>query len=209
MPGIKYSLEKGGPKRLEISWTGKWQAITVRMDGQDIGTFRDVDHLQAGEDFMLADGTCLRIQLAGSPTFPLFRILKDGNPVASAGPGPEQRLKMVVQFLYMIGGINLLLGLMGGVPSFHSRGLPLGGWFSVVAGVLFLVLGYLVMRKSAAALWIASGILVLDAIGALFFYGGSGGFVWIGIVFRVLILFVLLQGFGAIAAIKRDQEAKD
>lgn len=209
MPGIKYSLEKGGPKRLEISWTGKWQAITVRMDGQDIGTFRDVDHLQAGEEFTLADGTCLRIQLVGSPTFPLFRILRDGQPVASAGPGAEQRLKMVTQFLYMIGGINLLLGLMGAVPSLHSPGLPSGGWFSAAAGILFLALGYLVMRKSTAALWAAFGILVLDAIGALFFYGNLGGFAWIGLVFRVLILFVLLQGFGAIAAIKRDQEAKD
>jgi hypothetical protein len=48
MPKQQYALEQGGPKRLEISWTGIWRNFTVRLDGQVVGTVENQKALRAG-----------------------------------------------------------------------------------------------------------------------------------------------------------------
>lgn len=36
MARMKFALEKGGPKRLELTWTGTWQNVAVHLNGRQI-----------------------------------------------------------------------------------------------------------------------------------------------------------------------------
>lgn len=209
MPTIKYALEKGQPKRLGISWEGKWQNIKVSLDGEEIGTFRDEEHLRAGQEFPHEDNSRLKVQLTGGSIWcPIIQIFKDGEPLPSAGPSPAKRLRMTCQFLFLIAAANLMIGAMGLSPNVNVQYLPTGGWLSIVAGLIFGVLGLFVMRKSKPALLVAVLIFSINAILSLVFRRDLGLMLWVGLVIRLLVLLSLLQGFGAIDALKQEQSSQ-
>jgi len=205
---MKYALEKGGPKRLEISWKGSWKEFAIRLDGNVIGTIGDVENLKAGQEFILEDGSNLKVQLTRSFIFPHLQIYKDDWPVHSHGLKPAQMLSYVYKLIFFFGGMNLALGLSGTL--FHATlgNLPPAGLLSVLLGGLFLVLGFLVIRRSTIALAIAMAILTLDVILTIFFPPNLPRFALvIGIVFRILILLVMVQGFGAVKALKQSKSS--
>ena len=59
MPTQRYALESGGDKRLEVSWKGFWKNLTVKLDGNVIGTVAGQKELKAGQGFELPDGSVL------------------------------------------------------------------------------------------------------------------------------------------------------
>ena len=203
---MKYALEKGGAKRLEISWKGNWKEITIRLDGEVIGTISDIENLKAGQEFALEDGSTLKVWLSRGLVFPRLQIYKNDWPVHTQGFKPAQLLSYVYKLIFFFGGANLAIGLSGTL--FHTTlgNLPPAGLLSVILGGLFLVLGFLVMRRSMIALVIAAGILALDMVLTIFFPPNLPRFALvIGIVFRILILLVMVQGFGAIKALKQSK----
>jgi len=200
MPKMKYALEKGGPKRLEISYKGNWKDFTVLLDGNIIGTITDIVQLKAGKEFTLDDGSSLKVQYK----FPVIRLFRNGQPLPFNDPA--QILKFAYGFTFMVATVNLMSGLTGmllGRPIVEK--LPQAGLESFVLGVVFLVLGFFIMRKSKIALAIAVTIYVLSSISVFIFYDISRTAMIVGILFRVVILLVMIQGFAAISALKQIQ----
>jgi len=206
---MKYALEKGGPKRLELLWNVKPTECKIHLDGKEIGSFNDPERLKAGEEFSLDDGTCLKVQLTGrSKLFP-YQIMKDGLPLSSELPGPAQRLKSTYQIMFIIAAVNLMAGLTSFRLHTSFIYFSQNRWILVAAGVIFLVLALLVMRKSKIALAIAAGLFALDTIVFLFYtilplWGRILIF-----IFRLLLLFLMMQGFGAIYELKQAQNDGD
>jgi len=66
MPKNSFALEAGGPKRLQISWSGMWKNIQVTLDGQQLGTIPDKAALEQGAEFPLPEGSRLKVQLVRS-----------------------------------------------------------------------------------------------------------------------------------------------
>ncbi len=205
MPKIKYTIEKSGPKRLEISWKGNWQEFTIRLDGSIIGSIADHEQLKEGQEFLLEDGSCLKIQLQNRSIFSYPQISKDGQLLHPSGLDPAKRLGNAYKLIFVIGGLNLAIGiiLLFRIGLINSSAVSLR---SIVAGVVFLLLGFFVMRKSTIALTIAVVILAINVILAFIFPPDLTKFIFIvAVIFRILILLAISQGYGAIKALKQNQ----
>jgi len=61
MPKQAFAFERDGPKRLEVSWKGRWKNVTVQLDGAPIGTVPGQKELSAGQEFQLPDGSTLTV----------------------------------------------------------------------------------------------------------------------------------------------------
>jgi hypothetical protein len=200
MPIMKYALEKGGPKRLEISYKGNWKDFTIRLDGNVIGTVAEYEHLKTGQEFALPDGSILKVQLK----FPGFQVFRNGKPLLLYDP--SQMLKFSYTFTFFSAAANLFMGLSGSLFHTNLGNLPPAGMLSVGFGILLLVLGFFIMLKSTIALSIAAGILALDIILAIFYHPNLPLIILvIAIVFKLLVLLMMIQGFGAIKALKQEQ----
>ena len=103
--------------------------------------------------------------------------------------------------LYVIGGLTLLLGLIAELGRVDVLLQYFGsGWFVAVEGAVVIVLGYFTMRGSMIALGIAIALYTVDLLATLALSGGRG---LSGIVVRILVLFLLVQGFMAMRELKR------
>ncbi len=203
MTTIKYALEKGGPKRLEISWTGVWKDVSVRLDGNEIGTFTDAEQMKEGREFTLPDGSILKIRLDKVAFCPMINIFLNGKPLPGM-PEPSKRLSYAYQVTFLIGVVNLLGGLMNTVFQSRLIGLAVPGLYLVIAGCIFFILGFFIMKKSKIALTIAVGIVFIDLISLIFFRSNINFIlVIVMIIFRLIILFLLVQAFGAITILKQ------
>lgn len=193
MPTLTYALEPNAPKRLEISWGWFWKNFTIRLDGQEVGRLAGQKELQQGQEFHLPDGSQLSVRLRGG-LFSELHVLRDGQPLPGSASDPGVRLRNAYLALYFIGGLNLLFGLLAEIFQ-ASFLLELGvGLYSMVLGVAFLGLGFLVMRRSFIALVIAFALLLVETLSRLL-VGFSPG-----LLLNVIFLVILWQGMDALRA---------
>jgi hypothetical protein len=234
MPKLKYALERGGDKSLEISWKGQWKNTEVRLKGNLIGTIPEKIELRKGQMFQLPDGTSLKVQFFTSG----LRVLRNNKPLPGSSSDPARRLAQSFESIYTIAGLFLVLGFIAyffQVEFLQTLGF---GVFSIALGFVFLVLGFFTKRRSSIALIVALIIFGLDCalaffnislfllnvvsmVAALFNIGlpsvlkpQAGEFLQINAVFigiltfticyRVYFLYALWQGIGAINALKKE-----
>jgi hypothetical protein len=210
MPTKKFSLERGGPKRLEVSWKMMWRDIRIRLDGAEIGSIKNQKELTEGRDFTLPDGSKLNVKLALRGSFITYRyelqLLRDCKPLPESDSDPNQRLASSYNLVFFIGGLNILLGFIAII--FNTTFLvELGiGFFSILFGCVFLILGLFIKnRRSAFALGIAVTIMILDTLLVLPLSGSGSGAVG-GMVGRLLFLGLMTRGFGAIRELKEEDK---
>jgi hypothetical protein len=205
MPKIRYALEKGGAKRLEISWKANWKEFTIRLDGNIIGSIDDYEQLKEGQEFLIEDGSSIKVQLARRSVLSYPQVSKDGRPLHPSGLEPVQRLNNTYKLIFLFAGVNLAAGIgllshtgLRNFPAVHPR--------SLVAGGLFLLLAFFIMRRSVIALAATVGILAVDLILAVIFPPELPRLLLTAaVIFRIFILLATIQGFGAIKALKQNQ----
>ena len=203
MPTQRYALENGGAKRLEISWKGLWKNLAIKLDGNVVGTIAGQKELKAGQDLELPDGSVLHVQLVQKFSSTELQILRDGEPLPGSASDPMQRLKTAYGMVFFVAGLNIVLGVIAGlfqVEFLYAIGI---GWGSVVFGVIFLVLGFFVKRESMVALILAIVTFALDGILGFFLAAQQGATPTGGIIARIFLLIPMVQGVGAIRAIKQ------
>jgi hypothetical protein len=206
MSKTEFALEPGGPKRLEVSYTGNWKDFTIRLDGKVVGTVADYQELKAGQEFVLEDGSILKVRFR----FPLLRLHKDGRPLLFYDA--DKMLKFDYGAVFFLAAANFTNGLNGMLFHKPIENLPPAGLESVIVGCVFLLLGFFIMRKSAIALAVSIVIYVLSSISSFIvydisksdfvIYDISGVAMIVGIIVRLFLLFMLIQGFDAIKAFK-------
>ena len=203
MPKQSYALEKDGPKRLEVSWRGLWKDCTVRLDDNVIGTVPGQRELKAGQEFPLPDGSVLAVQLVSKFTTTELRILRDGEPLPGSGSDPVERLKLAYSMIFVVAGLNIVLGLVGSLFKVDWL-LEMGiGTYSVVFGLALLVLGIFTKRRSMAALIIAIALYALDTVlGVLFAADTSASSTML--VVRIVLIIPMFGGIGAIKRLKQQ-----
>jgi hypothetical protein len=209
MPKQSYSLVAGGPKRLELSWQGLWRHLTVILDGRVIGTFPDQKALSAGQVFKLPDGSPLKIQLVRKYGSTELQVQRNDLPLPGSSSDPQVRLKTAYWMIFFIAGLNLVLGVLAWFFNIQAL-LQIGfGFGSVLFGLVFLLLGFLVQRKrSYFALILAIVLLFVDGIVGMVLstlqgYSPSVG----GFIGRIILMIPMIQGLGALNYLKR-QDAK-
>jgi hypothetical protein len=143
MPLRKYILEKGGQPRLEVEWRGLWRDVSVRFDGQEIGTFADKAALKQGRTFTLPDQSNLLVQLVGKSEAAQLLVNRDNVPLSefSAARNPAHIALVIFGVVLMLSGGGYQYGFDAGVisfdlvPAFAFDGLAGAG----LGGVLSLV----------------------------------------------------------------------
>jgi hypothetical protein len=207
MPKLFFALEEGGDKRLELSWKGLYKDVTVSLDGNSVGVIPDQKALSAGQEFRLFDGSTIKVQLVSKLMSTELQILRNGQPLPGSASDPQTKLKGAYLMVYFVAGLNLVLGLVSflfNVEFLQRIGLGLG---SIIFGLVFLVLGFFVQQKSTVALILAIVIFALDGVlGVVLaaFQGynpGSGG-----LIARIFLIIPMVQGVGAIKALKAKDE---
>jgi len=203
MPKQSFALEAGGEKRLEISWKGMYKDVTVSLDGNSIGVIPNQKALSAGQEFRLVDGSTIKVQLVSKFMSTELQVLRNGQPIPGSASDPQTKVKNAYGMVYFVAGLNLVLGLVSfvfNVEFLQQIGIGFG---SILFGLVFLALGFFVQRKSTVALILAIVIFALDGIVGFFLaasqgYNPGGG----GIIARIFLLIPMVQGVGAIKALK-------
>jgi hypothetical protein len=205
MPGMMLPMEKGGPKRLKLTWSFRgWKNFTVRLDGIPMAYASGKKELEAGRDFILPDRSVLSVKLHKTPFGHELKVLRNGEPLPGHGSDPLRRLKLSWYMLFFIGGLNILLGAAAmamGPGMLQGLGLGLG---SSILGAVFLLLGFLVRRRSALALGLAMALLAVDAALTMYWAAESGRPVPVsGMLIRAFFLVCLFRGLSALRELKR------
>jgi hypothetical protein len=209
MPKIKYAIETGGSKRLEISWKGNFTEFTIRLDGNLIGSINNREQLEAGQEFRLEDGSSIKVQLPHRSIFSYPQVSINSQPLHPSGLEPAKRLSNVYKLIFIFAGANLAAGIILLSHTGLQKSLAVG-LRSLVAGGLFFLLAFFVIRRSIIALSIFVGILAVDLILSVIFPPELPRFILIAaVVFRIFILLAIIQGFGAIKALKQNQPMAD
>jgi hypothetical protein len=208
MAKIMYALEPGGEKRLQVSWKGLYKETSVYLDDQLVGTIQGQKALAAGQDFTLIDGSLLHVQLVSKVFNTELQVLRNGQPLPGSASDPQARLKAAYAITYFIAGLNLVLGIIATLFQVEIL-LELGiGFYSILFGLVFLVLAIFVQRRSLAALIIAIVIFIIDGVlGFVFSIMAGATPSTTGLLGRVILLIPMFMGIGAIKALKKQRES--
>jgi hypothetical protein len=205
MPKQQFALEKGGNKRLELSWKGGWRNFTVKLDGQEVGKIDGQKSLKEGRTFTLNDGSTLSIKLKTGLSSEL-QVLRDGKPLPGSASDPRQKLSNATGVIIFVGGLGLVLGL---IAALFEVDLLLGlgfGWGSVIFGAIVTGLGFLTKKENLAALWAAIILYGLDSILSIISAVGVGANPVTGLIVRLFFLAAMYQGIGAIKALRIERQ---
>jgi hypothetical protein len=204
MPKQSYALEQGGPKRLEVSWKGLYKETTITLDGMQLGMVLDQKALYAGQEYRLMDDSLLKVQLVSGIGGTELRATRNGIPLPGSASNPESRVKTATGIIFFIAGLNLLLGIIALITQSELLANLGIGWYSLVFGGFFLVMGFLVRKRSKVALILSIVIFSLDALIGIIGSVALGGSPAIaGLIVRVLLIIPMVQGVGAITALKK------
>lgn len=204
MQKLTYALERGGPKRLEVSWKAMWKDFTVKVDDRVVGTVSDPKQLREGKQFKLKDGSKLSVRLRNKFSGVDLEILRDGQPLPGTSADPAARHRNAYGVVFFIAVLNTLLGMSAvlfQLPFLETLGV---GFPSAIFGLVFLILGFFVKGKSQLALILAIVVFVVDGILGIVFATTAGvtpssG----GILARILLIIPMIQGIPAIRALKQ------
>lgn len=206
MPIQEFALDATGTRRVLISREAGplGDQLHVLLDRSMLGTISGQEAESAGREFALPDGSFLKVQLAYSQV----QVLWNGQPLPSISAATRSKSQLALPrktlgrfwvscgVVFLIGAVNVLLGIIlastPGQPSAQQI-LPLT---LLIAGGLYLLLGFFVARKSSVALGIAVTLYALDGLIALF--QGSLG----GIPLHIILLIFMARGFSAIREIR-------
>jgi hypothetical protein len=180
-----------------------YKNLTVDFDGYRIGVVSDARQLKQGLSFWLPDGTNLGVKLMQRP-FPELHLIRNGLPVPGSDADPYTRLKTPAIVLFVIGALNILLGILAFLIKdsvLEALGVNI---ISAAIGLVFVLLGFFVLRGSMIALGLGFALLVVDLILSVVLIAGSGrGISFGGIAIRILFLLALAQGFTAIIDLQK------
>src|SRR5688572_16311432 len=211
MPKQLFSLEKDGPKRLEISWGAFWKNFTVKLDGAVLLTAEGSGDLKSGKSAQLPDGTWLQVRLeTGFGKSGGLIVTRDGQPLPGSSSDPESLVKLAGGIVYAIAALNFIVGVIA--FAFDVRFLKENfGYGPIVMAALFAVLGYFTMKRSLPALIAAIVLYGLDGVLTLVFQFADappGRTPNIGFIFmRVMFIMAMVRGARAMSQLASSRRA--
>ena len=207
MPKQTFAFEPGGPKRLVIEWKGMFKNTTLTVDGVQVGMFPDQKALVAGKEVRLKDGSKLKVQLVSSFSGSELQVLRDGKPLPGSETSPEARVRTAAYVLYFLAGLGIVAGTVSLFVESRILGILGVGWYNILFGAVYLVLGLLTHRNSIGALVLAVVVFSGDALSSILL-GAANGYepsVY-GLLMRVFFLIPMVQGIRAIVEIRKAQK---
>jgi hypothetical protein len=201
MPDQKFALEADGPKRLGIWWNSYFGKRTITLDGREIGEIANARELSKGKTFLLPDGSSVLIRQVTRWGIAELEVLRDGKPMPGSDGDAAKRLSNAVKTIYFIGGLNIVVGGYLYLSSDYFV-LNLDGAAAAITGLIYVVLGHFVQKRSMIALGLTVIGFLIDSIGIMLLGAYSPTF-----MLRWFLLIPMLHGFGAIWALQKSDPA--
>ncbi|MBX3062961.1 MAG: hypothetical protein KF726_08295 [Anaerolineae bacterium] len=201
------AFERGGEKRVELSWDFNWRNFTIKLDNQLIGTIEGgMKAIKEGRDFTLPDGSTLHVGLKPlSSGVSALAVMHNGKVLPGSAADPVRRLRNAYWIIYILAATILIVGLgslFSGTPDTTS-------WIIFGAGLVLLALGYFTAQRSTVALLAAILLLLAGAIYGFYDAVAMASQVQIPAIIRVLgalsTLYFLWLGLGAIKELKQEE----
>jgi len=207
MPKQSFAFESGGPKRLVIEWKGMFKNMTIKVDGVQVGLIPDQKSLVAGKEMKLSDGSKLKVQLISSFSGSELQVLRNGKPLPGSETSPESRVKTAAYVLYFLAALGIIAGTVSIFVDSKILGILGVGWYNILYGAAYLVLGLLTQRNSIGALVLSVVVFSVDALSSILL-GAAKGYepsVY-GLLMRVFFLIPLVQGIRALMEIRKSRK---
>lgn len=160
---VRFALARGEDERLELRWEPGFQELTLLFDGDLLGTVSGKRELRAGQCFRLPDGTSLRIRLRKDYFGFSLEADRDGRPLPDSPGALRPPHRLAYRILYFLAGFHLGGGLFLTATPVDQLGRIRPSWV-LLSGLVYLVLGGLVHRRSAPALITAVAVYAGDGI---------------------------------------------
>lgn len=207
MPKESLALERGGPKRLTLSWRFGWKDFTVSLDGQPVATVTR-EELKAGKDVPLPDGETLMVQARPGMTSASLVVTLDGRLLLGSWAELAPVVKQAAYVFYFLAAVNVVLGVVALVAQVKFL-LALGiGPGSLVVGVLLGIAGFFVMQRSLVAAILGTAQYALDGLVPIVLVMSAGGAPPSGgVVMRVVFIMMMIRGILGIRAQKAEEAA--
>ncbi len=208
MPAERYVLENGDDETLALLWEKGWQNLQVYWQNERIAHLPDRQQLEKGESISLPDGSTLHISLEKSFLSSRLNLKQNETALSPADMPPEMMLGNVYGVLFFIAAFSLLAGIGAAFLDIRLlQSFGVGEW-AIHFSLIFFLLGVLVRRRSTIALVIAIGVFVLDGMIETSFALNNGyGFPTMAILFRLILIVWVAQGFEAIRRLKEKEAA--
>jgi hypothetical protein len=201
MPSKSFALERGGPKRVIVSWKAFWREVCIAVDGEEVLRVADQRALQAGASRALPNGSVLSIKLRKTFITPELVLTCDGVPLPGSSTDPAAQVKLALGLLQFFAGSGIVLGLVAEifrVQWLKEFGL---GVASIVEGCVYAVLAFFVSRGSRTALAVGIGLFLLDGISIVVVAISNGVNPVGGLITRILFAIWLVRGFTAMRSL--------
>jgi hypothetical protein len=209
VPEKSFAIEAGGANRLVVAWRGGYKDVAVSFDGQGVASFDGPKELKEAQRVALPDGSTLEVQVASPFLFPELLLTRDGESVPGSAGDPAVRHAAAWQMLAAVAGLNVVIGLLVEATDAGFLRAIGAGWPSVVAGLVYGGLAWLVRGRSLLALGIAVCLFVLDGVFVLVAATQAGGSPPVGgLVARAFFLVPMLRGFPAMRELTRPRRRR-
>jgi hypothetical protein len=139
-----FRLEFGKPALLEILWNGGWLNvkgnISIKYDGDVLGSFQNRSDLEQGQEFQLKNGALLKIQLISND----FEILYNQQSIRKINAAINSRIS-----LFIIGA----LFFAGSLWNLAQQSLPIIAVSYGGIGLGYIFCGFLASRNNSLNIW--------------------------------------------------------
>lgn len=208
MSNIQFASVPGGEKDVTIASTRvdkTTEHYVVSYKDKVLSEF-DSGLLIGGTTVKLPDGRelCLffRQSIASSR---VLDMTLDGKPVEQAPGSIRNQLGYVYGFIFFIGGLNLVLGLvqvLTGNRFLFGIGLNI---VSVGFGIIWIILGLFIMRKSLTALVIAMVLYIAMVLTNYIAAMGKGHTTAISLALPALIVLYMVRSITMLRSYKKTR----
>jgi cytochrome c-type biogenesis protein CcmF len=123
----------------------------------------------------------------------------NGQPASVISSRQQLDYKTALWIVFLIGGVNIILGLVNIVLKSDYGWEKYTGSYQLIFGVVFVVLGFFVSRKSTTALVLALMIYAVGGLVALFQFIMQGNILAISVILtRIILIIFLIRGISVV-----------
>ncbi|MBI2391100.1 MAG: hypothetical protein HYV09_16020 [Deltaproteobacteria bacterium] len=147
---IRYPLERGGPARLEVSWTDAYRTLLVHLDDVLVAS-ADVQSLRSGRVFELPDGRSLRVMVGRGVS-----LWVSGVAVPGTYADPWVRVKSAPVWVLSLA----MLAAWRAWQLAPERPWPVGTWANLALAIALFAAG-LAMRRGSLVAHVVAGVAAI------------------------------------------------
>lgn len=162
----RYSLERGGPRRLEVRWKRGFRDLTISLDGATPPTAIDPLALDTGATVLLPDETSLHVQRVRRAWWSLdvrdeLRLERLRAPVPGSDGDPVTIRRRAAGLMALLGALFATFGLLWAI---FSPVADRTASHTILVGLLLVVPAAFAASGVRSAILIAAILLVADVL---------------------------------------------